>query len=307
MTHTVLAIDDEAPNLLLIEAYLDGAGHDVRYFPSGAAAMAYLRAGGPAEAILLDRMMPDGDGLEFMKEFKSLPKFGMVPVIMQTAAAFPAQIAEGIAAGAYYYLTKPYSRELLTTVLSRALADHAFHQQREEAVARLRAVAGRIGTVELSFRSLKDVRDIAAFLASLYPRPADVVLGIRELMLNAVEHGNLGISYAEKSALVRAAGWQQEIERRLALPSSQAKAGRIRLERDAGRIVLTIEDSGPGFDWARYLEFDKSRARDPHGRGIAMARMVSFDEIAYVAPGNKVICTNRVRHEESERETPSSL
>jgi CheY-like chemotaxis protein len=294
MSHTVVAIDDEPQNLLLLEAYLNGEGHDVRYFPGAAEAMAYLRSGGAADAILLDRMMPGVDGLTFMKDFRSLPQFGQVPVIMQTAASFPTQIAEGIAAGAYYYLTKPFSREVMNAILSRALADNASRHARDSATVTMRTAAGNMRSVALSFRSLAEVRDIAVFLASLYPDPSAVILGIRELMINAVEHGNLGITYDEKTALLRAAAWEAEVARRLALPENQGKTAFVRAERVGGEMVLAVEDMGAGFDWARYLDFDRARARDPHGRGIAMSRMVSFDDITYVAPGNKVICRKTV-------------
>ncbi len=293
MTQTILAIDDEAPNRLLIEAYLDGQGHSIVCFSGAADAMLYLQAGGPADAILLDRMMPGGDGLSFMRAFKALPRFGLVPVIMQTAAAFPSQIAEGIAAGAYYYLTKPYSREVLLAVLSRALADYAHLRERHEAAERMRVLAARVDTIALSFRAFDEIRDIAGFLSLLYPDPHEVSLGIRELMLNAIEHGTLGIGYDEKTALIQQARWEQEIERRLALPEHLAQAARVKLSRDADAIELTVEDDGPGFDWARYMVFEPERARDTHGRGIAMSRLMSFDEVVYEGRGNRVKCVKR--------------
>jgi CheY-like chemotaxis protein len=291
MSHTVLAIDDESRNLMLIGAYLEGEGYDIEYFSGAAPALAYLRSDAPADVVLLDRMMPGFDGMAFMREFRSLPRFDRVPVIMQTAAAFPAQVAEGIAAGAYYYLTKPYSRQMLTVVLARAIADHAFHRQQEAAAARRGVVDGRIESVTLGFRTLGEVRDIASFLASLYPTPTAAILGIRELMLNAVEHGNLGISYEEKTALVREATWEREIERRLALPEHAGKVAEVRLDRDGSRTILTVTDRGAGFDCARYLDFEPGRARDPHGRGIAMSRLISFDRVEYGLGGTRVICT----------------
>jgi CheY-like chemotaxis protein/anti-sigma regulatory factor (Ser/Thr protein kinase) len=268
-----------------------GEDLDLRCFLSAMDAMDYLRSGGRADAVLLDRMMPEIDGLTFMNEFRALPQFSHVPVIMQTAAGFPTQIAEGIAAGAYYYLTKPFSREVMTAVLSRALADYSIYHSRESDSTTLRAAATNVRQVELSFRSLGDVRDIARFLASFYPDPDTVLFGIHELMVNAVEHGNLGITYAEKTALVRAGTWEQEVARRLELPENLEKRARVRVDRNPSAMVLTIADQGPGFDWSSYTAFNDARARDPHGRGIAMARLLSFDDITFVPPGNKVICT----------------
>jgi CheY-like chemotaxis protein/anti-sigma regulatory factor (Ser/Thr protein kinase) len=294
MTGKIVVIDDEPQNLSLIEAYLDGHGHDVQYFSAAGDALQYLRGGGPADVILLDRMMPATDGLSFLRDIRTLPQTGTVPVILQTAAALPAQIAEGIAAGAYYYLTKPFSREVLVAVLARALADYAGQRALQNAAAIMTTATTNIVALSVTFRSLADVRDVASFLASLYPGHDSVAFGIRELMLNAVEHGNLGITYAEKTALVRAACWEQEIERRLALPENAGKAARVHVERDGDMMILTIEDQGAGFDWTSYLEFDRARARDPHGRGIAMSRAASFDDVTFVPPGNRVVCRKRL-------------
>lgn len=61
----------------------------------------------------------------------------------------------------------------------------------------------------------------------------------------------------------------------------------------AGVIVAVM---GEGFNWKKYLDIDPSRATDNHGRGIAQARAISFDEITFNTKGNKV--TAIVRNEE---------
>jgi hypothetical protein len=57
----------------------------------------------------------------------------------------------------------------------------------------------------------------------LLPEPRSAVYGLNELLINAVEHGNLGITYDEKIKLVVEGRLESEIERRLALPQNQAK------------------------------------------------------------------------------------
>ncbi len=39
------------------------------------------------------------------------------------------------------------------------------------------------------------------------------------------------------------------------------------------------------------MDFDPNRAFDPHGRGIAVARLSSFDDLEYLGPGNEVLAT----------------
>ncbi|MBF0127452.1 MAG: response regulator, partial [Magnetococcales bacterium] len=50
-------------------------------------------------------------------------------------------------------------------------------------------------------------------------------------------------------------------------------------------------DQGVGFDWQSYMEFNASRAFDNHGRGIAMAKGLSFDRVEYRGRGNEVMVT----------------
>ncbi len=287
---TIIAIDDEPHNLLLLEGYLANSGHEVRSFGGGRAALDYLRAGNKADVILLDRMMPEMDGMTFLQELKALDRARGIPVIMQTAAAAPEQVAEGIAAGVYYYLTKPYARDVINVIVSRALSDSAFHQGLEETAVQMRAALRHADRLRMSFRSLDDVRNVSFFLASLFPDPEAALLGITEMMLNAVEHGNLGITYAEKSVLRRSGTWEDEVLRRLRQPEHIAKRATILFERCAAALTLTIQDEGSGFDWTPYGTFEASRARDSHGRGIAMSRLVSFDDVTYIAPGNIVVC-----------------
>ena len=132
---------------------------------------------------------------------------------------------------------------------------------------------------------------LADFFAHACPQPDKVILGLRELLINAVEHGNLGISYAEKGSLIDEDLIQQEIARRMALEVNRQKRVEVVFERSPSALVFTITDQGQGFDWERYLDFDPERVFDPNGRGIAMARTTSFDSIEYQGNGNTVVAT----------------
>ena len=79
--------------------------------------------------------------------------------------------------------------------------------------------------------------------------------------------------------------------RRLALPQYCDRFATIRLERNAGSVVFTISDQGDGFDWYKFLGFDPDRAFGPNGRGIAMAKMMSFTSLEYQGKGNVVVAS----------------
>ena len=285
----VLAVDDEPLNLEIMREYLDDPRIDLDLAPNAERAWQRLQEASPAyDLVILDRMMPGMNGIELMRRMKADSRFRRIPVVMQTAASSPEQVREGIAAGAYYYLTKPYEPGALLAIVRGALADVEDHAA---AMARASVQAEGLRLLEsgdFRFRSLDEANRLAGLLASLCPAPETAALGLTELMVNAVEHGNLGIGYAEKAALKRDDAWEAEIGRRLALPEYRERQARISVRRTAAEIAFVIRDEGAGFDWRRYLDFDPERAFDPNGRGIAMARAMAFSRLEYRGSGNEV-------------------
>ena len=77
-----------------------------------------------------------------------------------------------------------------------------------------------LNTCQISVRTLEEVEDSACFLASCFPEPERVVAGLMELLVNAVEHGNLGITYEGKKLLIADNKWRDEIHRRLKCPNT---------------------------------------------------------------------------------------
>jgi anti-sigma regulatory factor (Ser/Thr protein kinase) len=147
----------------------------------------------------------------------------------------------------------------------------------------------------LRIQTVEQARDAAAVLVNACPDPAAAVIGLTELLVNAVEHGNLGITYEDKTALNAAGTWEAEVRRRLSLPENANKRVELRLERTGDELRFTIRDEGPGFAWEKYGEVDTSRVFDNHGRGIAIARAMSFDRVEYRGNGNEVVATVRLR------------
>ena len=285
----LLVVDDEPLNIEIICEYLDGLAIDIDMAPDGLAAWAILDAApGSFDAVLLDRMMPGMSGIEVLERIRADERTRHLPVILQTAAAGREQVLEGLRSGAYYYLTKPFERDMLLSVVRGALEQSARRQDLLVDIVSSRAAMEGLLEASFGFRTPAQARAIAALLAKAAPVPEMAVIGLNELMLNAVEHGNLEISYDEKSALLQEGRWDQEIAARLADARRGARMARVRLLRSGGELVFQIEDEGAGFDWSKYLEVSAERAFDSHGRGILMARSLSFSAIQYQGSGNCV-------------------
>mgnify|MGYP006274615783 CR=1 FL=1 len=143
-------------------------------------------------------------------------------------------------------------------------------------------------------RTLTEARNLAELLAYAFPDPLRTKLGLTELLVNGVEHGNLEISYAEKSSLLKAGRLDAEIARRLALQENLQKRVWVSMDRKETEVDVEIVDAGKGFDWRRYLALDGERSDDSHGRGIAMSRRISFDRLEFRNSGNHVIVSSQL-------------
>ncbi len=294
----VLVVDDSPLDRALLKAHLTNAGYTPDLVNDGVEALAALE-GDPDryDVVLLDRNMPRMTGIELLGRMKENSRLRLVPVILQTAAITPNEVLEGIDAGAYYYLTKPYDSQMLLSVVRAAASDYAEYKELREQLQQGLHTLRLMREATFSLQTVEHARDIASILAQTCPDPSSAVVGLTELLLNAVEHGNLGITYEEKSKLSDKDTWMKEINRRKSLLQNQTKRVEVRFERTDALLRFTIRDQGPGFDWKRFLDIEPARAFDTHGRGIAMARRLSFSSLEYRGTGNEVLATIRLNRD----------
>ncbi|MDX2509711.1 MAG: response regulator [Desulfobacterales bacterium] len=288
-TVTILAVDDEAYNLKIISYHLKTENFEVVTAGDGQEAWDLLvETPDRFDAILLDRSMPIMDGMEVLTKIKSHKGLKTIPVIFQTAMKHQDDILEGLQAGAYYYLTKPYKRDDLRAIVNAAVSDSIKYKKLENETAKVLKAFACLKKGEFEVYTPEQGEQLSALLSSACPEPRKVVVGLWELILNGIEHGNLGISYEEKSQLNQDATWMSEIEHRLSLLENKDKSVRIQMNSSDNNIEFVIEDQGIGFDWQDYIDISPERAFDSHGRGIAMACMHSFDRVEYHGKGNIV-------------------
>lgn len=113
----ILMIEDDARLARMVCDYLGQAGMTVAIAEDGAAGIAALKRA-PADLILLDLMLPDGDGLDIFRRIRGLPgAAAKTPVIMLTAKGDPTDRVVGLELGAEDYIPKPFEpRELLARI-----------------------------------------------------------------------------------------------------------------------------------------------------------------------------------------------
>ena len=286
---STLVVDDDRTMRMLLQAQLEDLEYKVEVAEDGKEAWELLQKNKSAfDIILLDREMPEMNGLEVVAKMKEDPVLKNIPIIMQTGSDKPEQIKEGIDAGVFYYLTKPIEEEILKSVLSAAEREAKQQKTFIDELKQHKTSFNMIDTCKFRYKTLLEAESLACFIANCYPNPERVVTGLAELLVNAIEHGNLGIGYTEKTWLIKANTWREEITRRLELPEHKDKEAEVVLRRKEDGIYVKIVDQGKGFDWKKYMEIDPARAQDNHGRGIAQANATSFDRVTFSDKGNEV-------------------
>jgi len=296
----ILIIDDEPNNLEIIVEYLN-LGENAEFEKitclNGQEGLEKLHEfKNDIDVILLDRMMPVMSGVEFLEKWQIDQSVNKIPVIMQTASNDRDHMLEGFRLGVYHYLVKPYLPDVLNSVVGAAIEFYQTQRQLSEQVENTRMLFKHVDHATFRIRTLDDVKVMSVSLAQLFPNPQKVVLGISEILTNAIEHGNLGISYEEKTQLVIENKWHDEVTRRLNHPENDKKEVVISFFKRANEVILNVRDQGDGFNFESYLDFDPSRSTHNHGRGIAFANSLSFDEIEYVGNGNEVNCVVKITH-----------
>jgi DNA-binding response OmpR family regulator len=185
MTKTILVVDDEARLVSLIESYLTQEGYRVAKAANGREALSVARTEKP-DLIVLDIMMPEMDGYEFMRLHR---KEAPTPIILLTARVEDEEKVVGLELGADDYMTKPFRpRELVARV--RAVLRRSGDGEPEGAVLRASDVTldRETHTVQVADRPVDLTPSEFDLLAALMASPGrvftrldllDVIQGVR--------------------------------------------------------------------------------------------------------------------------------
>jgi len=117
----ILLVEDDPDQLALAELRLTMAGYQVHSVDRAKALSSYLREKPRPDLLLLDVMLPDGNGFDILAQLRGRPEFSTLPIVLLTVKAELRDIRNGLALGADGYITKPYSKNLLAEVIGRVL------------------------------------------------------------------------------------------------------------------------------------------------------------------------------------------
>ncbi len=110
----ILIIDDEPSGRRALESLLLGQGYGLAFACNGSEGLSLARRLEP-DVILLDVMMPEMDGLEYLRVVRGDPRLAEIPIILVTALDDRSSRLAGLEAGADDYIVKPFDRIELRT------------------------------------------------------------------------------------------------------------------------------------------------------------------------------------------------
>ena len=136
--------------------------------------------------------------------------------------------------------------------------------------------------------SLRATRNLVKYIE---PRQITIIrIALREIIINSIEHGNLNISYEEKSKSLTENNYFDFLTQRQMDPAFMDKKVEVRYSIESDKVTYKVTDEGEGFDHKNVIGDMSGKANTEllsHGRGISMANNI-FDEIKYNDKGNEV-------------------
>ena len=123
-SRTVLIIEDEADAAELFAEMMRVSGFHVLKTTNSAPALSMMSTNKP-DVVILDIMMPETSGLDILRQMRRDPELAGVPVVVVSAKSMPADIKNGMEAGASTYLTKPVGFLELKDAVEKAMGIQA--------------------------------------------------------------------------------------------------------------------------------------------------------------------------------------
>lgn len=143
---------------------------------------------------------------------------------MQTAAATPEQVSEGLSSGAHYYLTKPFKADALLSIVRAAVQDGARWEEVSQKIANHSKALNLLVEAKFSVKNLgRGPRVVGAYCPRRQRSRLGSVRPQREILINGIEHGNLEIDFQTKKLLKGNDCWADEIQKRLNHPAYKNK------------------------------------------------------------------------------------
>ena len=296
MKERILIVDDDKYISLLLYNFLDDEGYICETAENGLEALERVRKGNPYDMILLDFIMPQMNGLEFLAAMREIdPK---LPVMMISGNRTRENTLEALKLGAIGFIKKPFC---LNDVLKNLrLVLHAARNKRGQGpiISFLKK-----GSMEFVFKSAQIEPDkISLYLANHLgemgfiegTRISMVALAFNEVITNALEHGSLELPvnyFLENQCGEPKLAIEEQKNERLSIAHYADRTITLHYQFQNDETRVTVTDEGSGFAVDSIREFlaskDETAATNNVGTGLILLKH-AVDEVLFNDKGNEV-------------------
>lgn len=291
-TSRILIVDDQDSLRKLLVIYMLKEGLEPIEAENGKKAIELYRLMKPS-VVLTDIMMPEMDGLTLLKEIKKIDK--QAAVILMTGYGSEEVLIESLRSGAANYFKKPFNFQEITEAIKHILKYRADLDSAQYYSPFITEEKKRFVIYTEKADILPIINQIAINLAMVVPAAEilNLKIGMEEILKNAIEHGNLNISAAEKHEAIEQGVFGKLIDTRLQQNGNGRKKIYITTKLDRKAFSLTIRDQGEGFNWKSFPQPTAESLLSFSGRGILLTR-IYFDDVLYNEKGNEVTLVKRI-------------
>lgn len=284
----VLIAEDNAASRLYLKDTLETQGYHSRVAENGLEALEIFKKWKP-DLVLSDIKMPKMDGLKFLEEIRKMDTDTIV--VMITAYGSEEYAIQALRSRANNYLKKPIQHsELLLLLEKYASIIESYDLTQKE--------FGAVIKPELSRVIDNDMKMVPKVVSRLIletgrafnkEQRLDIRLGLFEVLMNSIEHGNLGITFEEKYDALKGERLKQLYKKRLGDPEYSDRRVTIDFKPDKTGCEWLIKDEGKGFNWQIALErADQTYdLLELNSRGVLIIQY-HFDEVEYLGSGNQI-------------------
>lgn len=262
------------------------------------------------DLIVVDVHLGPQSGFTLLAEIREVHP--LVPVVVVTSSRDSGLLEQALNLGASNFVRKPIDAgeyQFILDRIRRAVEEEASLHQVLDVVCERQTQISIPGDPTVVARIVAYLgREVGHHYPGYVVPLADIKLALYEALANAVEHGNLEISFAEKSAaMTQPGGLEKLLAERRSHPRLGARMVHIVVIYGPDVVEYRILDEGPGFDPDKYTGPQAlSDSTALHGRGLALIRHY-MDEVSWNDDGTEIRMVKTVRpHSRSRGERVSA-
>jgi CheY-like chemotaxis protein len=280
----ILMVGDPPPEVLALQEVLADDGFQMLMLDQPQDAKRLLEEGSRARLLLLDWSQSEDDQRKLLDWVRHQPDLDHLGIVVLSEQA-PEEVPANIGSRTFLSLLPDTGGHQLQSLTRAILANVDLQRSLKRKISEVNDCFRLLSLGTFNIRTQDDAELLSAHLGSAAGDP-QLGICVLELLLNSIEHGNLEITYEDKSRMLEEGTFSEEIAGRLSSEEYREKSVVVQLSQQGEQIELLIEDSGSGFDYQKYLDLDPARILDRHGRGILMANALL--DLDFIHPGNRV-------------------